>query len=354
MTNAKNGKLKQDLFRYLVSSAGMILILFISLAVLVVLAFLLSKTPGKTLSLFFAGPFRNTYYLGTMINSAIPLIFGGLGAAIAMRSGNINLGGEGQIYAGALVTTAVALALEPLGIAGAILALAAGSLVAGCIAGLSGLLKNRWNTSELITTFLISNALMLITSYFITGPLMDPDTNLQSTRKIAESFRLPLIMPPSNLSAALFYAVAAVVVVHVFLYRTRVGYEIRLSGLNGVFARYGGINTGWSMILSMFLSGFLYGLGGGMAIYGTYYATMKDFSSGMGWNGLAVALIAQSRPAAIIPAAIFFAWIGSGARLAMQFSDVTFEIASIVQSVVFFLVTSVVLRDLFKRKGVQK
>jgi simple sugar transport system permease protein len=98
----------------------------------------------------------------------------------------------------------------------------------------------------------------------------------------------------------------------------------------------------------MFISGALYGFGGGMTIYGTYYAAMKEFSAGMGWNGLAVALIARSKPAAVIPAAIFFAWIGSGARMAMQFSDVTFELASIVQSVIFFLVSSAVLRDLFR------
>ncbi|GHT52684.1 ABC transporter permease [Spirochaetia bacterium] len=345
------GSLKQTLARYTAASGGMALILLISLAVMVVLAFLLSKDPGRTLRFFFLGPIQNTYYFGNMINSAIPLMFGGLGVSIAMQSGNFNLGGEGQIYTGAFVTTIAAIALAPLGIFGAVIAIAAGALFAGLIAGLSAFLKVKWNTNELITTFLVSNALILITNYFITGPFLDPDTNLQSTRKIAASFRLPLILPPSNLSAALFFAIIAVVLVHLFLYRTRAGYEIRICGLNNRFAKYGGINTGWNMILPLFLSGALYGIAGGMTIYGTYYSTMKEFSSGMGWNGLAVALIAQSKPKAIIPAAIFFAWIGSGARMAMQFSDVTFEIASIVQSVVFFLVTSIILRDLFKRKG---
>jgi simple sugar transport system permease protein len=102
----------------------------------------------------------------------------------------------------------------------------------------------------------------------------------------------------------------------------------------------------------MFLSGAFFGLGGGMTIFGTYYACMKDFSVGMGWNGLAVALIARYRPAAIIPAALFFAYIESGARNAMMHSDVTFEIASIVQSVVFFLVTSTVLQQIgVKKRG---
>jgi simple sugar transport system permease protein len=328
----------------------MVLIILISLVLTVILAFLLSKEPLRTLRYFFLGPLQNTYYLGNMLNGAIPLIFGGLGVSIAMQSGNFNLGGEGQIYSGALVTTLAALALERLGIPGAILALGAGAVFSGLTAGFSGYLKTKWNTSELITSFLISNALVLFTNYCVTGPFLDPATNLQSTRKVAGAFRLPLILPPSNLSAALFFALLAVLLVHIFLYRTRWGYEIRLCGLNGMFAKYGGINTGRRIILSMFLSGALYGIGGGMAIYGAYYGTIKEFSAGLGWNGLAVALIARSRPRGVIPAAIFFAWIGSGARMAMQFSDVTFEIASIVQSAVFFLVSSAVLRDLFVKR----
>jgi simple sugar transport system permease protein len=348
----KSEKLFSSLKNYLRASGGMFLILAISFGVLIILALLLSKTPGRTLGYFFLGPARNLYYFGNMLNSAIPLIFGGLGVSIAMQASCFNLGGEGQIYLGAFVTTLCALALAPLGFLGAVLALAAGALISALTAGISGFLKIRWNTSELITSFLLSNALVLITSYFITGPFLDPGTNLQSTRKIPENFRLPLILPPSNLSAALFIAVAAVILVYLFLYHSRKGYELRMSGLNKVFAQYGGISTAGGILLAMFLSGLLYGFAGGMAVYGTYYSTMKEFSSGMGWNGLAVALIARNRPQAVIPAAIFFAWIGSGARIAMQFSDITFEIASIVQSVVFFLVTSAVLLEIFKTRKV--
>jgi simple sugar transport system permease protein len=328
-------------------AGGVTLIIIISMAVMALMVLFLSGDPAKTLACFFLGPLWNTYYFGNMINGAIPLIFGGLGVSVAMRGGNLNLGGEGQIYSGAFVTAIASFALRPLGAAGAGIALLAGSVFAGAAAGFSGFLKEKWNTNELITTFLISNVLILFTNYCVTGPFLDPETSLQSTRKIAESWRLPRILPPSNLSAALFCALAATVLVHIFLYRTRTGYETRLCGINPWFAKYGGINTGRNTVLVMFISGALYGLGGGMAVYGAYYAVMKEFSSGMGWNGLAVALLARSKPAAVIPAAIFFAWIGAGARIAMQFSDVTFEIASIVQSVIFFLVSSALLRDLF-------
>jgi simple sugar transport system permease protein len=268
-----------------------------------------------------------------------------------MKSNNFNLGGEGQIYSGAFIATITALALAPLGIPGALAALLAGALFAGIAAGISGLCKARWNTSELITSFLLSNVLMLIVNYLVTGPFLDPQTNLQSTRKISESFRLPLILKPSNLSAAFFIAIAAAVLGQLFLSQTRRGYEIRMAGDNEMFARYGGINTKLNTVLAMSLSGAFYGLAGGLAVFGTYYGTIKEFSSGMGWNGLAVALIARFKPLAVIPASIFFAWIGSGARIAMQNSDITFEVASIVQSVVFFLITSLVLRNIFAAKA---
>lgn len=331
-------------------SLGVMLIIAIALGALVVLSLILSKTPGKTLRYFFLGPIQNTYYFGNMINTAIPLIFGGLGVSLAMRSGSFNLGGEGQLYSGAFVATVSALALVQWGLVGAMIALLLGAITGGVLAGFSGVLRMKWNTSELITSFLVSNAVMLIVSYLIAGPFMDPDTNLIATRKIPESFRFLRILEPSNLSAALFFALLAVLCVYLYLYKTKSGYELRIFGLNPQFARYGGIRTDWYRVWPMFLSGAFYGLAGGMAIFGTYYACMKEFSVGMGWNGLAVALIARYRPAAIIPAALFFAYIESGARNAMLHSDVTFEIASIVQAVVFFLVTSTVLQQIGNKR----
>jgi len=330
-------------------SAGSFLIILIALSGVIILSFLLSKTPAKTIRYFFLGPLQNAYYFGNMINGAIPLIFGGLGVSLAMKSGNFNLGGEGQIYSGALATTLCAIYLAPLGVVGAILALFIGASVAGGLAGLSGYLRMKWNTSELITSFLISNAVVLVANYLIAGPFMDPSTSLIATRKIPESFRLSLLLPPSSLSTALFFALVAVIAVHIYLYKTKSGYELRMTGLNSRFAKYGGINTRKFIVLPMFLSGFLYGLGGGFAIYGTYFSSIKEFSAGMGWNGLAVALIAKSKPSMVIPAALFFAYIEAGARSAMQHSDVTFELAAIVQAIVFFLISSEVLLTLFEK-----
>jgi len=123
-----------------------------------------------------------------------------------------------------------------------------------------------------------------------------------------------------------------------------------MTGSNELFARYGGINTKMVTIASMALSGGFYGLAGGLAVMGTYHAVIKEFSSGLGWNGLAVALISGFFPVAVIPASLFFAWLGAGARIAMQNSDLTYEVASIVQAVIFFISTSLVIRNLYKKR----
>jgi simple sugar transport system permease protein len=239
------------------------------------------------------------------------------------------------------VTTVVCLALPHAnGYLGGILAIAAGVTAGAALATISGLLKAKWNTDELITSFLLSAAVSLIVDSFITGPLDDPNNSLLTTRAVGGQFRLPGIFPPSKLSAGAFIAVAMAVIVFLFIYRSHWGYEMRTCGLNREFARYGGINVAAYLVTPMAASGALHGAAGGIAILGTYGACLKGFSAGMGWNGIAVALIAKNNPIGVLPAALFFAYLDAGAKAAMLHSDVTFEIAALAQSAIFYLVTA--------------
>jgi len=340
---------KEKLPRTMSFLTGIFFIPAIALFVLVILIFILSENPQRTLYFFFIGPFRNIFSFGNMLNAAVPLILGALGITVAMKAGALNLGGEGQVYFGAFSAVAAALIFSGIGVMGGILAVAAGILSAGLMAAFSGFCKAKWNTNELITTFLLSCAVIPVVNYLVTGPFLDPETSLQSTKKIAENIRLSLILRPSNLNTGIFIALAAVVLVQLFLYRTKTGYEFRMAGNNELFARYGGINTKLNTVLAMAASGGFYGLAGAVAVMGTHHAVIREFSTGIGWNGLAVALIARFYPPAVIPAALFFAWLGAGARAAMQNTGLTFEVASIVQSVIFFLATSLVIKNIFEQ-----
>jgi len=346
-----------DFSRVSFFSAGIILIPVIAMLVIVLMVFILSGTPAETLYFFFIGPFRNLFSFGNMLNACVPFIFGALGITVAMKAGSLNLGGEGQIYLGAFITTVTVTALSGLsglplpGVLLSVIGASAGIFSAGALAAFCGFCKAKWDTSEMITTFLISCAVIPVVNYLVTGPFMDPHSSLQSTEKIPQAVRLAPVLKPSNLNTGVFLAIAAVIIVQFFLYRTKTGYEIRMAGSNEIFARYGGINTKRNTVLAMFISGGFYGLAGSAAVLGTYHATVKEFSAGMGWNGLAVALIACFYPPAIIPASVFFAWISAGARIAMQNTGLNFETASIVQAVIFFLATSLVIRNIFSGKG---
>jgi len=335
--------------KYLKGKLNIVIIFAISLLLIVLLVLLLSETPARTLFFFFIGPFRSLFSFGNMLNAVTPLIFGGLAVTIAMKAGSLNLGGEGQIYFSAFITTIMALALSPLGFFGVVIAVTLGALCAAFLAAFCGYCKAKWNTNELITTFLLSCAVIPVVNHLITGPFMDPDTSLLSTKKIAEGMKLPLLLKPSSLSAGFLIALAFVPVVHYFLTRSKMGYEFRMTGINELFARYGGIHTKRNTIISMGLSGFLYGLAGSIAVMGTYHAAIKGFSSGLGWGGLTAALIAGFSPVSVIPCALFLAWIDCGARIAMQNTGFTHEIALIVQAVIFLLSTSLLIKD-FKIK----
>lgn len=331
--------------------AGLALALAISFSLVVVLILCMSRSPLPTISSFFLGAFANRYALGNMLNAAVPLVFTGLGIAVAFKASVFNLGGEGQVYIGGLAATAVCLALPGAnGWLGGAAALVAGMAISGVLAGLSGFFRMKWGADEMISSFLLSSVVILVTNYLITGPLDDPTNNLLATRAIAPQFAFSRIFLPSRLNGSAPLALLAVGAVFVFVSKTHMGYEMRMCGLNREFARYGGINVSRYLVLPMIISGALHGLGGGLMILGTYRAGIEGYSFGTGWNGIAVALLARNNPLAVLPAALLFAYLGAGANAAMLNGDITFEIATVAQSFIFYFVTAQALYGIVRAR----
>jgi len=279
------------------------------------------------------------------------LMVTGLGIAVAFKSSTFNLGGEGQAYSGALVSTVILLAMPHMpGIVGGTAALVGAIAVGAVIAGLSGFFRMRWGTDQLISSFLVSSAVILIVNYLVTGPLDDPTNSMLTTPSIAQQYRLLLIFKPSKLDISIVFAALTAVATYFFMQRSHWGYEMRMCGINREFAKYAGINVGKYLLIPMAISGGFHGLAGGVVVMGTQYRCLKGVTAGLGWNGIAVALIAKNNPIAVIPAALFFAYLDAGARAAMLHADVTFELAKIAQAVIFFLVTAQALYGLFDSK----
>jgi len=330
------------------NTTGLALTVGISFAIVILLILVLSKEPGKAIYYFFVGPFTKAYYFGNLLNQAIALMFTGLGIAVAFKSSTFNLGGEGQAYSGALVATVICLALPGLpGVVGGAAAILGAVLIGAFLAGLSGFFRMRWGTDQLISSFLISAAVILIVNYLITGPLDDPKNSMLTTARIAEQYQFLLIYKPSKLDVSIFFAVAAAIATYFIMQRTHWGYEMRMCGINREFSRYAGIDVAKYLMVPMAISGGFHGLAGAVSVMGTHYRCLKGVTAGLGWNGIAVALIAKNNPIAVIPAALFFAYLDAGAKAAMLHADVTFELAKIAQAVIFFLVTAQALYRFF-------
>ena len=338
--------------KHSVKISGTLIALSTAVIISLILLLFTSDSPGKTIYFFIAGPFLNSWYFGNMLNDAVILIFTGLGISIAFKTGVFNLGGEGQVYSGAITATAICLTFPLIpGPAGIFLSLAAGAVIGAIIAGFSGFLKMKWNINELITSFLISAAVIPIINMIITGPLRDQKSYLLTTPKIPASFQLLSILSPSHLNIGLVFAIAAAIVLYIYIYHTFWGYELRICGVNREFAHFGGIGVNTYLILPLIISGALHGFAGALSIIGTQHAAIQGFSAGMGWNGIAVALIARNHPLGVIPAAIVFAYLNTAANTAMLFTDFSFELNSIIQAVIFFLITADIIAK--RKKGIQ-
>ncbi len=316
----------------------------ISAAVLLILSAVLifSGEPLYTLVSFFSGAFKGRYYFGNFLNTAGILTIAGTGMAVAFRGGGFNLGGGGQGYSSALSATLFLLWADTAGFAGfpgIVLALVTASVVGIVIASISGFLKMQWETDELISSFLLSSSLVYVIDYLITGPLRDESSFLLSSPEIAERFRLTPLLEPSHLNLGFFTAILIGIVAYRFLFHSSAGYELRMCGLNREFARYGGISVRKYDIIPMGLSGALYGLAGGFYVVGTQYAAVQGFTSGIGWDGIAVALVARNHPLLTLPAALLFAFIETGARNATVVGDFSSELGSIIRATVLFLIT---------------
>jgi simple sugar transport system permease protein len=324
---------------------------FITLAAAVLLTVVLilfnSPRPPHTLRAFFIGPWASPWFLGNTLDYISLLLTASLGIALAFRGGCFNLGGEGQIYLGGLAAALVLLpggaGEGPAGDAAAfgLLCLAALAALAtgGVMGAVSGVLKRKFHASELITSFLLSAALTPLGDYLVSGPLRDPTGNLLATPRFPSNRLLLRLLPPSNLSVSFAFALLLVIGGYLFINKTAPGYRFRIAGAAPDFARYGGIQPESAWGPALIASGALAGLTGFFAVAGTYGRCHLGFPGGLGWNAIAVALIARNSPQALFPAALIYGWLKAGSDSALLASELNFETAAFIQATVLLLAT---------------
>jgi simple sugar transport system permease protein len=304
----------------------------------------------------FQGAIGSPEALATSLVYSLPYVCAGLAVALGFQCGLFNIGAEGQVYIGALTGTVVGFSLHGLpNYVHLPLAIAAGILGGSVWAMIPGLLKATTGAHEVINTIMMNYIAVKTVDYLVKNPLRDPSASLDRTPFVAESARYPLLIPQYGLHAGVLVALAAIVFVWWFLFKTTWGFEIRTVGANPSAARYAGISVKRNFVLAMAVSGGLAGLGGIDVILGrpSEYALKAAFSSGFGFDSIAVAMLAKSHPFGIFPAAFLWGALRNGAGLMqVRAQAISIDLINIIQAlVIVFIAADQIIRWLYRLRA---
>lgn len=283
--------------------------------------------------------------VSAMAEAAAYLAVAALGVLVAYRSGHFSLGGEGQVYAGA-VAAAFAGALASPGLGGLLIALAFGALAGAAVGAPSALGRRFAGADVLLTSFLVSQASILAADWLIAGPWRDPANNLVAMRAVPRASLLPRLAPPGPLTPAPLVAAALCAIAWFYFSKTRQGKALSLYGKNRTFASLMGYPVKAFSWLPILAGGALHGLAGAFMALGSNGTAVRGISGGVGWSAIGVCLIAGNEPAALPFAALLFAWLDAGARQAAVISDLPPDAATVIKALVIMAATA---RPLLKR-----
>jgi general nucleoside transport system permease protein len=288
----------------------------------------------------FQGSFSNAHYIASTLSTATPLIFTGLGVAVAFKAGVANIGAEGQLYMGAIAAAVVGIYLHLPAVLLIPAALLASFIAGGLYGMIPAVLKVRCNTNEVVTTLMLNYIAQLFTSYLVNYPLKAAGSAMGMTVNVQDAAKLPILFSGTRLNIGFLIAVAAAVLVAVMFKHTSMGYEMRLSGENPIFARYSGIDTDRRMVQGMFLGGGLSGLGGAILVLGIQYKFVQNISPGYGFDGLTIALVAVFNAYAVLPVSVLFGALRAGGVNMELNTNVPSELSQVIQATIILFMAA--------------
>jgi len=348
-----------------------VLIAFLAaLLVSAILLLALNANPFEAYTAMINGAFGTANATAETLVKAIPILFVAIGITMAFRGGVINIGGEGQMIAGALGGTAVTLVVgESLGVLVIPLALLAAFITGGLYGGLAGYLKAYFDVNEILSTIMLNQIAVQLMNYLLNGPMLDPETvginHIPKTARIAEIAQLPrltfplpdmLLFDRTRLHWGLIIAILLAFVTYILLWYTIVGFRIRVVGQSERAARYAGISVKRQMVLSMFLAGGAAGLAGVVQVLGLQYRLQTDgspagFTANAGFNGIVGALFGGLNPIGAIPASVLFGSLLVGAQKMQREMGVSASLITAINGIiVVFVVSSQIFRQRRQRQ----
>jgi ABC-type uncharacterized transport system permease subunit len=295
-----------------------------------------------------AGAFGSFNGLVNTLTNATPLVLAGLAVGIGFKAGLFNIGAQGQFLVGAVSAAAAAIALNDaspnVAIPVAVVAGMTGGLAYGFI---PGFLKAFTGAHEVVTTIMLNFVAIQLVSYVISGPLRGANVTFDRTDTIVAA-GLPILLGRGG-HLGLLLAAVAVPLAWWLLFRSTIGFEIRTVGANPDAARYAGMHPRWLIVLTLSLCGMLAGLAGAGEILGKVHFMPAAYSTTVGFDAIAVALLGRAHPFGILFAGLLFGAMRAGAGLMQVQAGIPVQMVSVLQAVIlFFLAAELIVRRVLR------
>ena len=266
----------------------------------------------------------------------IPIMFTGLATCIMFSANQFNLGAEGGIMLGAFVTALVAIYAPIPGPLLMVVAVLAGGVAVGIVMLIPAVLKAKLGVSEMVNSLMLNYVIMYFLNYLMNSFLADTSKGITQTYAFQDNALIPqMIDNGSRLSWGFVIGIIMVILCWFFMYRTRWGYGIRMTGINQPFVMYSGMTVPLIIIISQVIGGVLAGMGGGIEMLGRYNVYNWSALPGYGWTGITVAILAGNNPAYVPLAAFFMSYLTKGCTLMSTNANVPSQLIDIIQAVIF-------------------
>ena len=319
--------------------------ILLALAVAAIFIFISSDEPLTALKYLLVGPvvsfkatgnvFNTTSFL-TILAGMIPTIFSGLAVCVMFSANQFNLGGEGAIMLGGFVGALLGIYLKMNTGLHQVICVLAGAIAGGLIMLIPAILKVKLGASEMVTSLMMNYVVMFVILHFLNFVFADRSKGATQTFPFMETAKIPeIVANGTKLTWGFVVALIFVVIIALFMYRTKWGYAIRMIGINQSFAQYSGMQVGTVIILSQVIGGALSGMGGSIEVLGRFSTFLWRELPGYGWLGITIAILAKNNPIFVPFAAFFIAYLNKGCDLMATYSDVPSEMIDIIQAAIF-------------------
>lgn len=316
---------------------------------------LLGKDPVRGFEVFFVNPLKTTYGISEWLLKATPLALCAAGLAVGFRASVWNIGAEGQFILGAIGATLVALSVGNLTVVTLVLMVVAGVVCGAAWAAIPAFLKTRFNASEILVSLMLVYVAELLVSWLVFGPLRDPmGFNFPQTVMFEPQALLPILVPGTRLNLVLGFVLVVLLATYVLVFKTYLGFKMRVAGESANAARYAGIAAKTMVWLGLLIGGGCAGLAGMAEVAGPMGQLTDKVGSGYGFAAIIVAFVGRLHPVGIGLASLLMALFFIGGEQAQQYLGVPGSISKVFQGLLLFylLATDVLInyRIQFRRR----